>query len=73
MNEFWFSSACPKGFKMTVFDAVVRSKLVYGLEGVQVPKFLLNKLDAFQLKGAEENIGLDNNFRRSGKHQQKSL
>ena len=53
--------AHPK-FKIQVFDAVVRSKLVYGLEATQLPKYLLNKLDSFQLKGLRKILKLDTTF-----------
>ena len=42
--------------------AVVRSKLVYGLEGTQLPKYLSNKLDVFQLKGLRKILGWKTTF-----------
>ena len=62
LNEFWFRSSCPAKFKIEVFDAVVRSKLVYGLEGTQLPKYLSNKLDVFQLKGLRKILGWKTTF-----------
>ena len=62
LNEFWFRSSCPPKFKITVFDAIVRSKLVYGLEGIQLPKHLSNKLDVFQLKGLRKILGWKTTF-----------
>ena len=37
--------------KLIVYDAVVRSKLVYALESLQINDDLKRKMDAFQLKG----------------------
>ena len=48
MHVFWKKWNCPKQFKMCVFDAVIRSKLVYGLDVVHVPNSIMQKLDAFQ-------------------------
>ena len=62
LNEFWFRSSCPAKFKIDVFDAVVRSKLVYGLEGTQIPKYLENKLNVFQLKGLRKILGWKTTF-----------
>jgi len=62
LNEFWFRSSCPAKFKIDAFDAVIRSKLVYGLEGTQLPKYLSNKLDVLQLKGLRKILGWKTTF-----------
>ena len=62
LNAFWFKSNCPKRFKLNVLDAVIRSKLVYGLEAIQLPQSLLMKLDTFQLKGLRKILGFDTTF-----------
>jgi len=51
LDIFWSNSNCPAKFRLQVFDAVVRSKLVYGLESVMITKTLLSKLDTLQLTG----------------------
>ena len=43
-------------------DVVIRSKLVYGLEVVQIPDALKKKLDAFQLKGLRKILGYVTTF-----------
>jgi len=62
LNEFWLRSSCPQDFKLNVFDAIIRSKLVYGLETVHLPKFLSQKLDTLQLKGLRKILKLDTTF-----------
>ena len=62
LNIFWRKSNCPDKFKLCVFDAVVRSKLVYGLEASHIPKFLMQKLNAFQLKGLRKILKLDTTY-----------
>ena len=51
MNFFWGKANCPPRFELQVFDAVIRSKIVYGLDTVQIPPSLLSRLNSFQLKG----------------------
>ena len=55
-------SNCPTSFKLTTFDAVIRAKLVYGLEVVHLPQNLLNKLNALQLKGLRQILHMDTTF-----------
>ena len=40
--------------KLGVYDAVIRSKLMYGLESAQVNDSLKYKMDAFKLKGLRQ-------------------
>ena len=51
-------------------DAVVRSKLVYGLDVTRLPYHVLQKLDAFQLKGLRKILKMDTTFvKRSNTNQ----
>ena len=45
-----------------MYDAVIRSKLTYGLEAVQVNDSLNKKTDAFQLKGLRQILGLQTTY-----------
>ena len=51
IDLFWRHCDCPLKFKLLVQDAVIRSKVLYGLEPPQLTEGTLNKLDAFQLNG----------------------
>ena len=51
LDIFWRHSDWPERFKIQALDAVLRSKLLYGLETAELGSPLLNKLDVFQLKG----------------------
>lgn len=62
LDLFWNNNNCPKKFRLQVFDAVIRSKLVYGLESVMLTKSLLNKLDVLQLKGLRKILGIKTTF-----------
>ena len=62
MNFFFGTANYPKKFKLLVFDAVVRAKLVYGLDTVAIPPNLMAKLNVFQLKGLRKILGLKTTF-----------
>jgi hypothetical protein len=36
LNQFWLHSNCDKLFKLRVYNMVIRSKLMYGLETAQL-------------------------------------
>ena len=54
LDLFWGQSTCTKQFKLQVFNAVIRSKLVYGLESIQLNETALTKMNVFQLKGLRQ-------------------
>ena len=47
----WKDVACGTRWKIMVYDAVIKIKLVYGLETLQLSQNDLISLDAFQIKG----------------------
>ena len=51
LRNFWNSPNCPTNFKLLVHDAVIRSKLVYGLDSIELTQSVLSRLNALQLKG----------------------
>ena len=59
---FWRHSNCQAAFKLRVLDAVIRSKLVYGLETAQLNDSHLSKLDVFQLKGLRKILRMQTTF-----------
>jgi len=50
LDLFWRHSNCPVHIKVYTADAVLRSKLLYGLESAQLIPSVLKKLETFQLK-----------------------
>ena len=62
LDIFWRHSDCPERFKIQALDAVLRSKLLYGLETAELGSPLLNKLDVFQLKGLRKILRLNTTF-----------
>ena len=63
MGAFFKGSNCSKKFKIRVYDAVVRSKLAYGLESLQINECLKARIDAFHLKGLRQILKLEPTFR----------
>ena len=51
LDLFWRHSDCSLKRKLVVYDLDIRSKLLYGLESLQLTEATINKLDVFQLKG----------------------
>ena len=41
LDAFWSHSSCPERFKISVLDAVVRAKILYGLETAEVTQAIL--------------------------------
>ena len=48
---FWKASNISQKWQLVVYDAVVKSKLLYNLETVFLTQSLCKKLEAFQLRG----------------------
>ena len=51
LNEYWKAANASRKWKITVFDAVIRNKLLYALKSAELPKSQINRLDAFQIRG----------------------
>eukprot|EP00975_Prorocentrum_lima_P013635 2900279-Prorocentrum_lima.AAC.1 len=62
LKVFWLRSDCPRKFKLQVYHAVVRAKLMYGLESLQLTSTHRNTLDVFYLKGLRQILGMQTTF-----------
>ena len=51
LDTFWKKTNCDNKWEIKVFNAVVLTKLIYGLEIVQGTESQFHKLDDFQMKG----------------------
>ena len=58
LEAFWKNANCTTKWRLQVFNAVVISKLTYGLETVQFTESQAKRLDAFQLKGLRKILGM---------------
>ena len=59
---FWKKPSCPTKLKLHIYDAVIRCKLIYGLESLQLNAGTLSHLNAFQLKGLRRILNLKHTF-----------
>ena len=59
LETFWKHSNTPKRTKLHVYDAVIRAKILYGLDIASLTNKLLKKLDTFQLKGLRQILKID--------------
>ena len=58
LDLFWGPAEVTTARKLIVFDAVVRSKLIYGLESAQLTDEGMEDLDVFQRKALRRILGL---------------
>ena len=54
LDPVWKHLENPTRWKLIVWDAIIRSKLMYGLESLQLNKDLREDLDVFQRKGLRQ-------------------
>ena len=59
---YWKASDANVKWKLRIFDAVIRAKLLYGLETVHLTKAMLNKIDTFQIRGLRKILNLPSTF-----------
>ena len=50
LDEFWLRGDCTEKQKINVFNAVLRAKLMYGLDPIQLTQVTVRKLDTFSAK-----------------------
>jgi hypothetical protein len=62
LDIFWRLARVPKAWKIQAHQAIIESKLLYGLETVQATNAQLAKLDTFQLKGFRKILGITTTF-----------
>ena len=62
LDLFWRHSSCPKKFKIIVLNAVLRTKIMYGIDSAQLNEGELKKLDQFQLKGLRKILKLNTTY-----------
>jgi hypothetical protein len=51
-----------KRWKLIVFDSVIRAKLPYGLEGLQLTDARLKRIDSFQYKAIRKILGVPSTY-----------
>ena len=51
LKDCWSKTNCSYKWKLQVYNAIIVSQLTYGLSTVQLTPSMLNRLDAFQMRG----------------------
>jgi hypothetical protein len=62
LGPYWKKAAIPNRVKLLVYDALIRSKLVYGFETATMNDNAKKRIDAFQLKGLRQILKLKTTF-----------
>ena len=57
LQDYWKATNANTKWKILIFDAVIKSKLLYGLETTQLPKPCQTRVNAFQVKGLRRILG----------------
>ena len=62
LDVFWKHCKLKTSFKITVFDAVIRAKLLYGIESAQLTPSHQRRIEVFQLKGLRKILDMKTTF-----------
>ena len=62
LDLFWLKTKCCKKWKLLVYDAVITSKLFYGVETLEPTTAAANLLNVFQLKGRRKILNLHTTY-----------
>jgi len=62
LDIFWNKTKCCNAWKIQVLNAVIVSKLIYGLETIEPTEGVANMLNAFHLRGLRKILGMKTTF-----------
>lgn len=62
MHLFFSQANCPIHWKLVVYNSMIRSKLLYGLETLELTTGLLSKLEAVQLRGLRKILHMSTTY-----------
>ena len=62
LKLFWKNTDCTTSWKIQVYNSVIKSKLLYGLETTHVTKAQMDRLTAFHTKGLRNILKLQHTF-----------
>ena len=62
LEFLWKHSVCDIPTKINLYNAVIRAKLVYGLHTVRLLPHQCTRIDAFQLRGLRQILGISTTF-----------
>ena len=62
LKTFWKKTSCTISWKLQVYNSVIKSTLLYGLETIHITKAQIDRLNAFHLKGLRYILDLTHTF-----------
>ena len=62
LKFFWSKTKWSIRWKLQIYNAIIISQLTYGLSTVQLTDSLLNRLDAFQMRGLRYILGVEHAY-----------
>ena len=62
LDPYWKATNASKKWQLIIYDAIVRSKLLYGLETLHLTQAVANKIDAFQMRGLRKILKIPPTF-----------
>ena len=62
LEPYWKVSGANKKWKFIIYDAIIRSKLMYGLETIYLMQAMSRKLDTFQIRGLRRILQRNSTF-----------
>lgn len=62
MDLYWLHGNAPVATKIMIFNGVIRSKLIYGLESIQLIQSTKDKLDIFQRRRFRKILGIQTTY-----------
>ena len=62
LKTFWSKTNCSYKWKLQVYNAIIVSQLTYGLSTVQLTPSMLNRLDAFQMRGFRYILKIEHSY-----------
>ena len=62
LETFWKHANCSTRFKLQVYNAVIRVKLMYGIETAELNETTKQKIGVFQLKGLRQILKITNTY-----------
>ena len=62
LSPYWKATNASKKWQLIIYDAIIRSKLLYGLETLHLTDAMAKKLDVFHLKGLRKILRMSTTF-----------
>ena len=62
LHIYWKQAHCTAGNKINMFDAVVKSRLLYGLQTLEIPDAQMSRLESVHFKGLRQILRMEPTF-----------